>query len=165
MDSEGKDIDFRLAQYTRSRNILSRHRLGFGIDGVVWSTDRATAVKIHGRADTYQRELRAYRRLQEHGVRDVRGHAVPQLIDSDDALYVIEMTIVHPPFLLDFSSAYLDRSPDVPEEAWTEWRADKREQFEKHWPQVEAILRELRAKHGMYLLDTHPGNLQFSDDD
>ncbi len=53
-----------------------------------------------------------YLRLRELQVESIRGHAVPQLLHFDDEFLAIEMTIVSPPFCLDFGGAYLDRPPD-----------------------------------------------------
>jgi hypothetical protein len=64
-------------------------------------------------ADAYLREKRAYERLKGAGVRTVRGFNVPQLLGCDDALPVIEMTIVQRPFVLDFAGAYLDVRPEL----------------------------------------------------
>jgi hypothetical protein len=44
---------------------------------------------------------------------DVAGFAVPQLIHHDDRLWVVEMGIVSPPFVLDFAGAYLDLRPII----------------------------------------------------
>ena len=123
---------------------------------------QASAIKTHARPDAWRRELAAYRRLAERGVRDVLGHHVPQLLDFDDALLVIEMTIVQRPFLLDFASAWLDGEPDFSEEVLAEWDRQKRDQFEERWPQVARVLAALR-RHGVYLQDVHPGNITFGE--
>ena len=77
---------------------------------------------------------------QEQGVVKIRNFEVPQLIDFDDDLWVIEMTIVIRPFVLDFAGAYLDRAPDFSEEVMADWYEQKREQFGKNWPEAQAIL-------------------------
>ncbi len=100
-------------------------------------------------------------RLTAESVIDIGGHNVPTLVDWDDQLLVIEMTIVRPPFLLDFASAYLDTPPDFPPEVMEEWRAEKAEQFGANWVRVEALLDEARARYGIYMLDVHPGNIAF----
>src|SRR5439155_17463747 len=103
-----------------------------------------------------------YLRLQQRRVKDIRGCEVPQILRFDDQLWAIEMTIVTRPFVLDFAGAYLDRAPDFPEEVWDDWRADKAEQFSDHWPEVQAILRELES-YGIYMEDVSPGNISFRD--
>lgn len=72
------------------------------------------------------------------------------------------MTIVHPPFLLDFASAYLDdNAPEFPEEVMEEWRTRKLEEFCGRWAEVERILAALR-RYGIHLTDIHLGNITFS---
>ena len=148
-----------LDEYTRERGLALRRRLGCGKDGSVWSTSRTTAVKAHERVSTFDRELAAYSRLREHGVESVLGLAVPRLVDWDAEPRVVEMTIVQPPFVLDFGSAWLDGAPDFSDEVMAEWLAEKEEQFEGDWPRVAGVLGELRRRWGVHLLDVHPGNV------
>lgn len=136
-------------------------RLGFGKDGIVWASSVATAIKGYVRADIFARELQCYQRLGQHEVQEILGHRVPALLDWSDEQWVIEMTIVKPPFLLDFASAYLDDPPDFSPEVIEEWRQEKIEQFSSHWPTVEAALELLQTRFGIYLLDVHPGNMTF----
>lgn len=135
-------------------------RLGFGKDGSVWGTADATAVKVFERHDTYERERDVYARLAEHGVDSLNGHAVPEILSTDDSLAVIEMLIVEPPFVLDFASAQLDTPIEFQEEIMAEWAAGKREEFGKDWGKVVGILRALE-RMGIYMLDVHPGNIKF----
>ena len=44
-------------------------------------------------------------------------------------MWVIEMTVVTPPFLLDFAGAYLDWPPEFSSEATEYWLHEKQEQF------------------------------------
>jgi hypothetical protein len=71
------------------------------------------------------------------------------------------MTIVERPFVLDFAGAYLDKRPDFPLEVWADWEAEKREQFEGCWPQVQK-LPDAFEELGIYLLDPSPGNIGFA---
>jgi hypothetical protein len=76
------------------------------------------------------------------------------------------MTVVQPPFLLDFVSAYpADEVPDFPDEAWSQWREEKREQFGQDWPRVELVLSEFTRVTGFVLLDVNPGNIRFGEAD
>jgi hypothetical protein len=150
------------ARYAAQRGIRLEHQLGFGKDGSVFSTHVPTAVKAHVDPDAYAREILCYMRLTAQSVIDIGGHNVPMLVDWDDQLLIIEMTIVRPPFVLDFASAYLDRPPDFPPEVIEEWREEKAEQFGANWARVEALLDEARARYGIYLLDVHPGNIAFN---
>ena len=90
------------------------------------------------------------------------GFNIPELVGFEDELRVIEMTIVKRPFVLDFAGAHLDIRPEFPEDVWTDWEADKREQFEGRWPAVQALLGEFEAI-GIYLLDISPSNIAFID--
>ena len=138
-------------------------RLGFGRDGHVYSTSARTAVKAHGLRESFERELLCYIRLKSYDVHEVRGLLVPQLIDADEELMVIEMSIVTRPFLLDFASAYLDSAPDFPEETMEEWYREKMEQFGGRWGEVQAVLEELKRRLGIHLLDIHPWNIAFAE--
>ena len=105
-------------------------------------------------------ERDVYLRLRDLGIDLIQEHNVPQLIDYDDELLVIEMSVVVRPFVLDFGGAYLDRPPDYDEAILEEWRRQKEEQFEENWPKAESILAELRS-HGIYVADVNPGNIGF----
>lgn len=116
-------------------------------------------------ADPFRREAAAYARLAERGVLDVRGHQVPQVERVDVELLAIEMTIVQPPFVLDFASAYLDRAvEEFPEDVMDEWMTRKREDFGSNWPRAVSVLIALRHI-GIHMTDVHPGNIRFGDDD
>lgn len=136
--------------------------LGFGYDGIVFSTTCQSAIKALRYEPLYQKERDVYLRLRQRGVVAVLGFAVPQLRHCDDVLWVVEMEIVSPPFVLDFAGAYLDRAPDFPEEVMEEWRAEKREQFGERWPVVQDVMREFR-KLGIHLADVKPGNIMFAE--
>ncbi len=151
----------RAEVYAARLGLALEDQLGFGKDGIVWTTSRATALKVHEYGHTYQRERAAYERLRDCAVRQVRGHTVPRVIAFDDELLAIEMSVVQPPFLLDFSSVHLDESPEFPEDVLDHWRQEKQEQFEDRWPAVELVLAELRDRCGIYLLDIHPGDITF----
>lgn len=151
--------------YAVGRGLTLAERLGSGIDGSVWELESEinpydTAVKIHRGVTTFWREARCYEKLREEHILSVNGFVVPLLIRIDASLLAIEMTIVSPPFLLDFASAHLDAPPDFPEEIWDEWRAEKAEQFGERWETVDALLDALKIL-GIYLLDPSPSNIQF----
>lgn len=118
------------------------------------------AIKFHDWDVAYNRELGVYLRLRDLQIEEVNGHMVPQLIDYDDELLAIEMTIVSPPFCLDFGGAYLDRPPDYSPEVWADWREMKSDAFEENWPAVENILAEFES-FGVYIADINPGNIKF----
>ena len=137
--------------------------LGAGIDGIVYSTSRATAVKVHQNSQKYQKELHAYQRLASHRVRAVASLAVPALIAFSSSDLVIEISIVRPPYLLDFASCDLDQpADDFTEEVWEQWRRDRREEFGANWPAALAVARELERRYGIYYRDLSPRNLDFT---
>ena len=155
-------LQFAAQEYARRQSIDVdlESPLGYGTDGAVWKSSRKSAVKAIERPDNYRLELVSYQRLQAAGVRNIRGFAVPQLIDHDDELLVIEMTIVSPPFLLDFGKVHFDRRPEFSAETIAEWRESMQELFEDRWPEVRLLLAGLE-RYGIYYLDAKPGNIMF----
>lgn len=137
-------------------------KLGHGTDGAVWATTRKTAIKALGWQPTYQREVAAYERLAERQLTKLHGLNIPELFGYDDELLTIEMTIVRPPFLLDFGKAYVDRQPpywDDPQlvaNAHEEWES----LFDERWPDVAALLGAMELL-GIYYVDPRPGNIVF----
>jgi hypothetical protein len=153
--------------YASQHRLHLAERLGFGIHGIIFVAEDnsqvgKTAVKAHRSVEPYLRERKVYERLKGAGVSEVVGFNVPQLIRFDDELRVIEMSIVARPFVLDFAGAYLDIPPEFPEEKWAEWEAEKREQFEVRWPEVQAVLAALAAL-GIHMVDVSPSNIAFLD--
>jgi hypothetical protein len=140
-------------------------RLGFGIHGMVFviegnAESGASAVKIHENREPFLRERDVYERLSERGVVEICGFSVPQVIGWDDELLAIEMTIVKPPFVLDFAAAYLDWPPRFSEEVWEERLSKWRDEFGADWPTVQTILSELEDL-GIHMLDPSPANIRF----
>jgi len=120
------------------------------------------ALKAHRNEADYGRERDVYLRLSQRQITEIRGCRVPELLEYDDNLLVIEMTIVTRPFVLDFGGAYLDRAPEFPKEVLADWRSEKAEQFGARWPEVQSILAGLEA-YGIFLLDVNPGNISFGE--
>ena len=96
--------------------------LGVGTDGAVWYTTRFTALKAFYKERNFELELECYHRLHAAELQKVGGFWVPQLIGHDAHLLVIEMSIVKPPYVLDFGKVYLDRQPDFSPEVLRDWR-------------------------------------------
>jgi hypothetical protein len=143
------------------RNALSAAReVGFGVHGSVLETTRKSAVKAFESEAHYTRERNVYLRLRRLGVSAIGECQVPRLVDFDDELWVIEMTLVSPPFVLDFGGAYLDQRPDYSAETMAEWETERSELFGDDWPRVQAIRASL-ARFGIYYYDAHPGNNRF----
>ena len=96
------DLWERCSRYADRHEIVikedERFKVGSGQDGSVWATTTNTAVKVLNFEPLYDRERSAYFRLLEHDVSKVLGCFVPRLVDYDDELWVVEMTIVTRPF-------------------------------------------------------------------
>jgi len=164
--NDREELVRRAQDYARRKGLLLDKQLGSGVHGIVFAVESQTepgraAIKVHDREHSYRRERDIYLRLREHGITEVRGCAVPEMIDYDDTFWIIEMTIVVRPFVLDFAGAYLDHAPDFSEKVLADWRAEKQEQFGSRWPEVQAILRVLEA-YGIYMEDVSPGNIGFA---
>src|SRR5712671_5470516 len=106
----------RLSEYARRRSLVVGAKLGDGGHGIVFRAENQSqsylcALKAHHAEIEYAKERDVYLRLRDHEVSALRGCAAPQLIGFDDSLLVIEMTIVTPPFVLDFAGAFLDWDP------------------------------------------------------
>lgn len=149
-------------QFEQRYEVLLEGRLGSGIHGTVWYTARGTAVKCFDSTGPYERERDAYLLLRAEAVHTILGHSVPQLLLHDDELLVLEMTIVRPPFFLDFAGAYPQgQLPDFPQETWEERYAEWEGQFGGQWPHVERLLAQFRRLTGMTITDVNPGNITF----
>lgn len=125
--------------YARLRGAKLGELLGFGIHGIVVvleceSEGAPRALKIHSASEPYRRERDIYERLKECEMTKLLGFNVPPLLRRDDDLLALEMTIVPPPFVLDFAGAYLDFPPDFSDEVWAEWERKNQEQFGEDWP-------------------------------
>ncbi len=83
------------------------------------------------------------------------------LIGEDEARVTIEMTVVTPPFLLDFGKAYINFPPDFTPEVLADWERQRGALFEPdQWPEVKSLLAQL-ATFGIYYYDAKPGNITF----
>ena len=85
----------RAENFCRTHGITFGPQLGAGAQGVVFSTDRESAIKVHGAQAAYVRERDAYLRLAEFAVDQIHGLIVPRMRQSDDRLLILEMTRVH----------------------------------------------------------------------
>ena len=160
-----QSVESRRDRYVERRRLAIGRPLGHGLNGTVWATSgkRYSAIKVFKWQNSYANERDVYLRLQEDHVVAIHGVAVPQLLDFDDALGVIEMSIVSPPYLPDFADAALDTPPDFPEEVWEERHSHRASAFESSWPRVRAPRDELADWHGIYLTDLRPDNINLDD--
>lgn len=160
MSEFSSEAEFRIAEYAQSRGVSVGTRLGFGNDGTVCVIGGKTAAKAFYRVATFERELEIYQRLREREMLDAAGFAVPQLIDFDEELGVIEMDLMAPPYILDFGKAYLDRKPDYSAETLADWQEERIELFgEQAWKRVRRALAAL-AGIGIHYYDAKPGNVE-----
>lgn len=132
--------------------------LGHGAGGYVFGTRRATAVKVPRHAEAFERELAAYLRFQDLGVDSILGLAVPTLVGSDRSLRVIEISIVQPPYLLDFAQTRLDAPLEFPDDEWWE---RVREAFGEKFERAQDVFYELQNSCGIYYYDLAPRNVNF----
>jgi hypothetical protein len=160
MDDSNVDCGRRIEVYLNCNAISLAREVGFGVHGRVVETTRKSAIKAFEAESNYCRERNVYLRLRRLGVWAIGECQVPRLVDFDDELWVIEMTLVSPPFVLDFGGAYLDQRPDYSAETLAEWEAERSELFGDDWPRVQAI-RAALAGFGIYYYDAHPGNIRF----
>ena len=155
------EVVSRATHYAAKNGVVLERELGFGVHGIVWSTDQKSAVKVHSPSSIYYyRERDIYLRLKDLDVSKVLGFRVPRLLDYDDEFWAIEIAIVHPPFVLDFAGALLDRRPDYSDEVWADWRSEKEEQFGANWPKARAVVAALET-YGIFMSDVSPNNIRF----
>jgi hypothetical protein len=121
-------------------------------------------LKLCERDKSFRDEVECYRRLQDQNVRRIQEFAVPRLIDWDDPLMAIEISIVSPPFLLDFGKVYLDSPPPYWNDAeiMSAWHAEGKENFGPRWSQVLSLIGMLQ-KYGIWYVDPKLGNIMFAD--
>ena len=152
----------RAKHYFDRKGLQLEERLGFGVQGVVYATNRKSAVKAFDREEHYCRERDVYFRFMEQGFLDAAGFNVPRLIDFDDELWIVEMGIVKPPFVVDFAGVYLDRPPPFSEDELAEWEQERIELFGDDWDQVKLVMAAFR-RIKVYLNDVKPGNVTVRD--
>lgn len=137
--------------------------MGHGTDGSVWATAADSAVKALYWPKAYENEVASYQRLNELGLTTLHGLSIPRFYGHDDDLLVIEISIVQPPFLLDFGKAYVDRPPPYWNDA--QLMANAREEwaslFDERWPDVVGLLGALES-FGIFYVDPRPGNIVFA---
>ena len=87
------------------------------------------------------------------------------VLGFDDTRLVIEMSVVSPPFVIDFAKSYVDSQPDYPQEAMDDWLASTEELFSEfgweYWEDVQSILQVLRSV-GIHYFDARPTNIRRS---
>ena len=160
-----EELSEKVEAYARQRNLRIGERLGFGLHGIVFTAKSEAesaerALKLHRFDQPYARERDVYARLMEAELSVISGLRVPQLLRCDDEWLALEMTIVKPPFILDFASGFLDFAPTFPDDVWEDWETKNREQFGDDWPRAQGVLSDLRD-YGIHMLDPSPSNICF----
>ena len=155
---ESSNIVERAEAYALQRGIKLQFLLGAGYDGTVFATDRPSAIKVLHWRPQYETERDVYVRLRQHQVQLVAGCHVPRLIEFDDPLWIVEMAIVSPPYVLDFAGVYLDRRPDFPPDVRRQWEREKRAQFGSDWKHVPRVVFAFE-RLGISLADLSPRNI------
>ena len=155
-------FDYEQQHYCRLLGYLGA---GQGQDGFVLRSNRLTAVKFFDRLDRFVRELEVYRILRDKGIRDIATHRVPSLINFDEPLLAIEMTIVERPFVLDFAGAKRpEEVPDFERHVLDEHLEHLTELFGERCGDALHVAEMFRQATGFVLLDIHPGNIAFRDE-
>jgi len=73
------------------------------------------------------------------------------------------MTMVEPPFILDFAQSTLDEPRDFPEGHIEEWWERVADDFGERFDVVQALFYELQYRYGIYYYDLAPRNVNFGD--
>jgi len=149
------------------RRVHSQERLGGGIDGSVWKSTIPSAIKAVRYLKIYQDERDSYLRLRKAGIHQLCGFAIPKLYGWDDALQVIEMSIVQSPYLLDFGKVYFDGPPiEIYDDRQLKLAdIEAKKLFGQEWPTVLRVLRALREQVGIWYVDPKPANINLGYDD
>lgn len=121
----------------------------------------SNAVKVHERVESFKQELIVYQRLRDMRASMVVGFHIPRLRGFSEDLLAIEMSVVHPPYVLDFASAVLDRPYDFEPDVLEEWHHRLEEQFGEQVTDAHRIIDELGARFGVFLYDLHRHNIKF----
>jgi len=157
----------RLSKYVTRKACSLLERLGSGVDGLVYSTNKGSAVKAHRGKTLFEKERAVFERLAMYSDNDFAGFNVPTMLDFHPELLVIEMQFVVPPFALDFSGATLDRPSaavvDQTEEEFAEWEESRIEIYgPEDWEIVQRVMSCFR-RIGVHLGDVHKGNIKLRD--
>ena len=111
-------------------------------------TTKATAIKAFYYSAPFLNELEVYRYLKRWNITEVTGFHIPELVGSDEGLRIIEMSVVMPPFILDFVEAQIDQPIERDDDAVS----GLAELFESDWDRVKFAIWKLE-EHGIYLTD------------
>lgn len=156
-----EDVVLRLEEFCQSRALEIEALRGSGVDGFVWQTTQDSILKVFRNRPAFQQELAVYQRLTSHQIERLHGFQVPILLHYDSNSWVLELSYVSPPYILDFAAATLGRPPSWIDSENEEWIAEKQRVYEKDWPVVSRSLDSLRHL-GIHYTDVHLGNIRVS---
>ena len=151
----------RLTTFSAKLQLSIVDTVGGGKDGSVFKTSRHTALKLFDNDTIYRKELAAYRVLREKRVQLVNQFKIPWLMSWHNGIRAIEMTLVRPPFIVDFASAILDEDWRDDDQLEQQLRERVEELFDERALDVFSALERLATLHGVHLLDAHPANIKF----
>lgn len=153
-------LEQKVQRYCEAEDTTIANRLGFGTQGMVFRTERNTAIKVYDRPEGFARERDVYCRLRDRKIDSIRGLTIPRIRSWNNELLVFEMSVVHVPCIIDFGSTYLDECPEhlLRDE---EWHAEKAEDFGEYWQEAQRVIRELEFRGSLWLADVHPNNIKF----
>jgi hypothetical protein len=161
MDIRRQNAESVARKYIRAD--VNLKALGSGVEGFVFQSSDSTALKVFTHVEKFNIELAAYQRLHARGIIEVLGFAIPRLVNFDPNLLVIEMTIVQPPFLLDFARARLDSPHDFVEEQEEAWWEQIQANFGDRFQVAQDVFYALQRISGIYYYDLAPRNMNFGD--
>lgn len=132
---------------------------GWGLHGYVWQTTQDGILKVFFQQSSFRQELAVYLRLQARQVDRLQGFQIPILLNYDKDLFILELSYVRPPFVLDFADATLDTPPLELDVDSAEWISEKRSVYGQRWPDVSRLLDALRHL-GIFYTDVHSENIR-----
>jgi hypothetical protein len=162
MDQLPTSPEERVRRYLSGKRNIEQRRLGSGTDGDVFIvTGPQAAIKVHFDEHRFFRELVAYERLAELGIDQIGAFVIPKFHNADTKLLIIEMSVVRPPFLIDFGKATVDDDQGWPKEQMQMWWDRVNEVFDQDASIASSVFTQLRDKTGIYQWDLNPANLNF----
>lgn len=152
-----KILDRRNTYCSRHNVVIQFDEPDWGLDAYLWRTNTETIVKVHWYHDRFQKELATYQRLVERKIARLKGFEFPQLVDYDEELHILELSIVSPPYILDFVEVGIGKRP--PNFDLDRIETQQSKQFGKDWPDVKRLLEAL-MQIGIYYDDVHNKNIR-----
>ena len=159
MDEIPDDVLERRDAYCQQRAIEIVDLRGYGVDGYVWQTTNDNIVKVARSRNPFLAERAVYLRLSSHLLYRLQGFSIPCLIDSDESQFVLELSYVSPPYILDFAAATLDQPPQNFDPNDPAWVREKSGLFGARWSDVQRLLDALR-QYGVHYTDVTVNNIR-----